>query len=393
MFPIKSIPTLPIGIHRYERGLYVRVTDHSRSWLYKYQINGKRREIGLGSAVGQPVSSVLAKVSQLKAQVAQGIDPKVQIDQVKEDKKVEAVKAAMPTFKQYADKAFEKILYLRRFQGERTEGHWRRDIERLKEAFGNQRLDAITRDDVATFLRQWWTTQPNIGKYLRLRLEAILNIAKGEGLLVRNVAEWKGCLDVMLPPLDVVRRAFPTKHHNALSPEDLREIVRELWNVDRTSALCVVFGALSAGRISEYCKGRWDEIDLEEKVFLVPQERRKDKKPYPHRVPLTRQMVKLLHRLDTSGDYMFQGRGRRPIDTATARLCIKNATSKPVTLHGMRSTFSDWCAKNEKNFMVSEKQLMHSVGNAVFRAYQRDDLLEQRRALMQEWADYLLPDV
>lgn len=393
MFPIKSIPTLPIGIHRYERGLYVRVTDHSRSWLYKYQLNGKRREIGLGSAVGQPVSAVLAKVTQLKAQVAQGIDPKVQIDQVKEEKKAENVKASMPTFAEYADKAFEKILYLRRFQGAKTESLWRHDIKRMKEAFGNQRLDAITRDDVATFLRQWWTTQPNIGKYLRLRLEAILNVAKGEGLISTNVAEWKGCLDAVLPSLGVVRRAFPTKHHNALSPEDLREVVQELWVVDRTSALCVVFGALSAGRISEYCKGRWDEVDLEEKVFLVPQARRKDKKPHPHRVPLTRQMVKLLHRLDTSGDHIFQGRGSKPIDTATALSCLKNATSKPVTLHGMRSTFSDWCAKNEKNFLVSEKQLMHAVGNAVFQAYQRDDLLDQRRVLMQEWADYLLPDV
>lgn len=64
-----------------------------------------------------------------------------------------------------------------------------------------------------------------------------------------------------------------------------------------------------------------------------------------------------------------------------------------MTLHGMRSTFSDWGAKNEKNFLVSEKQLMHAVGNNVFRAYQRDDLLEQRRKLMQEWADYLLPNV
>lgn len=242
MFPIKSIPTLSIGIHRYERGLYVRVTDHSRSWLYKYQLNGKRREIGLGSAVGQPVSAVLAKVTQLKAQVAQGIDPKVQIDQVKEEKKAETVKASMPTFAEYADKAFEKILYLRRFQGAKTEGLWRHDIKRMKEAFGNQRLDAITRDDVATFLRQWWTTQPNIGKYLRLRLEAILNVAKGEGLISTNVAEWKGCLDAVLPSLGVVRRAFPTKHHNALSPEDLREVVQELWAEDRTSALCVVFG-------------------------------------------------------------------------------------------------------------------------------------------------------
>ena len=392
MFPIKSIPTLPIGIHRYERGLYIRDTDYSRSWLYKYQLNGKRREIGLGSATGQTVSAVLAKVTQLKAQVAQGIDPKVQIDQIKEEKKAQEIKAAMPTFGEYADKAFEKILYLRRFQGKKTEASWRMDIKRLKDAFSSQRLDAITRDDIAAFLRQWWTTQPNIGKYLRSRLEAILNVAKGEGLIQHNPAEWKGGLDASLPPINVVRRTIPTKHHDALSPEDLRDVVQKLWKVEKTAAMAVVFGALSAGRANEYLGGKWSEIDFEEKTFSVPQDRRKDKKPNPHMVPLTRQMLVLLNRLDTSGDYIFQGRNKA-IYQATVMRHIKNATNKPVTLHGMRSTFSDWCAKNEKNFLVSEKQLMHSVGNAVFQAYQRDDLLDQRRVLMQEWADYLLPDV
>ena len=393
MFPIKSIPTLPVGIHRYERGLYVRVTDHSRSWLYKYQLNGKRREIGLGSAVGQPVSAVLAKVSQLKAQVAQGIDPKVQIDQVKEEKKAEAVKVSMPTFGEFADKAFEKILYLRRFQGKKTEDCWLRDIKRLKECFGSQRLDAITREDVVTFLRQWWTTYPNTGKYLRMRLHALLNIAKGEGLIRDNPAEWKGCLDAMLPPISVVRRTMPTKHHDALSPEDLREVVQKSWACDTTAHMAIVFGALSAGRANEFLGGKWNEIDFEEKIFSVPQDRRKDKRPYPHKVPLTRQMLALLHRLDTCGDYIFQGRGNAHLSRMAVSNNIKLSTDKPVTLHGMRSTFSDWCAKNEKNFLVSEKQLMHSVGNAVFQAYQRDDLLEQRRVLMQEWADYLLPDV
>ena len=126
----------------------------------------------------------------------------------------------------------------------------------------------------------------------------------------------------------------------------------------------------------------------------MPQERHKDKKPYPHVVPLTRQLLRLIDRLDTSGDYLFQGRGRSAIDQGTALYAIKRASGRDdMTLHGMRSTFSDWGAKNEKNFLVSEKQLMHAVGNNVFRAYQRDDLLEQRRKLMQEWADYLLPNV
>ena len=136
MFNVKSIPTLPIGIHCYERGVYLRVTTHSRSWLYKYQLNGKRRELGLGSAE-QPLSAVLAKVAPLKALVAQGIDPKDKIAEEKAEKKAAEVKASMPTFSEYADHAFEKILYLRGFTGAKnTEAAWRCDINRLKGAFG-----------------------------------------------------------------------------------------------------------------------------------------------------------------------------------------------------------------------------------------------------------------
>lgn len=393
MFNVKSIPTLPVGIHCYERGVYLRVTNHSRSWLYKYQLNGKRRELGLGSA-DQPLSAVLAKVAPLKALVAQGIDPKDQIAQEKAEKKAAEVKAAMPTFGEYADHAFEKILYLRSFTGEHTEIAWRRDIVVLKGAFGKQRLDAIHRDDVAAFLRQCWTTKPRRGEDLRMRLYGILNVAKGEGLIQSNPAEWKGGLDASLPPMGLVRRSIPVEHHVAMTPEELRGVVGELWKEDSVGAMAVVFGALTAGRANEYIGGRWEEIDLEENTFAVPQARRKDKKPYPHMVPLTRQLLRLLERLDTSGDYIFQGRGRSAVGASTVLRAIKRVSGRDdMTLHGMRSTFSDWCAKNEKNFLVSEKQLMHAVGNAVFQAYQRDDLLEQRRKLMQEWADYLLPNV
>lgn len=393
MFPVKAIPTLPNGIHRYERGLYVRVTDTSRAWVYKYQLNGKRRELGLGSATTQPLTAVLAKCQQMKALVAQGIDPKDQITKVKEEKKAEQVKARMPTLNAYADHALEKIIYLRGFTNSKTEAAWRRDVEVLMKEFGTMRLDEIRRDDVAAFLRQWWTTQPRRGEDLRMRLFGLLNIAKGEELIKRNPAEWKGCLDAALPPMGLVRRSIPVEHHAALSAEDLREVVGKLWRAEDTASLAVVFGALTAGRANEYLGGKWSEIDLEEATFSVPIERRKDKKPTPHVVPLPRQLMKLLHKLDTSSDYVFASdSGDGPLSRQTAVRRITSATDKPVTLHGMRSTFSDWCAKNDKNFLVSEKQLMHAVGNTVFRAYQRDDLLEQRRVLMQEWADFLLPD-
>ena len=263
MITAKQIPNLPKGVHRYERGVYIRVTDHSRSWIFKYQLNGKRRELGLGSATAQTVSAVLAKAAQYKSLVAQGLDPKNEMDRAKEEKRIEAIKSNMPTFAEFADRAFEKILYLRRFQSTSSETAWQRDVDYLKEVFGKQRVNAISREDVVAMLRQWWTFQPRRGKDLRSRLYGILNVAKGEGLIDTNPAEWKGCLDAFLPPMGVVRRAQPEQHHAALSAEDLREVVQALWKEDNTVAMAIVFGALTAGRANEYIGGKWDEVDFE----------------------------------------------------------------------------------------------------------------------------------
>lgn len=393
MISAKTIPSLPQGVHRYERGLYVRVTKTSRSWIYKYQLGGKRHELGLGPAIGQPISAVLAKVSAMKALVAQGVDPKEKIEHNKAEQRTAKAKEKMPTFSEFVPHALERIFFLRSFVGKNTEPAWRNDATVLTDAFGRMRIDEIHRDDVAAFLRPLWASRPRRARDLLSRLRGILNVAKGEELIAQNPAEWKGCLDAVLPSASLVARSRPANHHAALSPEDLREVVQALWKKDNVTALAVVFGALSAGRANEYLAGLWEEVDLVEKTFSVPQARRKDKKPDPHVVPLSRQMLTLLGRLDTSGDFVFaSASAEKPISQTGAREALRQATDKPVTLHGMRSTFSDWCAKNEKNFLVSEKQLMHSVGNSVFRAYQRDDLLAQRRKLMQEWADFLLPD-
>lgn len=62
-------------------------------------------------------------------------------------------------------------------------------------------------------------------------------------------------------------------------------------------------------------------------------------------------------------------------------------TGTKATMHGFRSTFRDWAAENGVPDVVAEKCLMHTTGNAVVQAYQRSDLLEQRRSVMQAWAD------
>lgn len=391
-FALKDINRLPIGIHCYDRGVYLRVTPRGMSWLLKYSINGRRRELGLGGTT-QPITAVLAKASLAKAQVAQGIDPLEQKAEVRAEQKRAEKKKQMPTFGELAPEALEHVLAMRQFQGARTEQSWRRSFRELAERFGTQKIDGITRDDCAAVLREAWTTKPRIAKDWQSRMLAVFDYAILRGWIEKNPAVWKNNLDAVLPSQAVVLRGKPENHHSAVSSAELGRVVQQLWRGDTVSALCAVFGCLTVGRASEFRCAQWAEIDLDAATFTVPPSRRKDKKPYPFVVPLSRQARALLHRLDTSGEFLFSCRNGRPLTLATVLNTFKSVTDQPITTHGLRSTFADWCAKNEKNFLVSEKCLMHAVGNQVFRAYQRDDLLEQRRALLQEWADYLLPEV
>lgn len=389
-FTVKSIPNLPEGIYCYEQGVYLRVTKTGRSWLLKFTLNGRRREMGLGAAQGQALSAVLAKAARAKALIAEGIDPiEVKSEKHEELKAKTVPKRSIPTFAEIADSALDHIVSMRAFRGNKTAANWRSDLRYLGERFSNTPVTRITRDDVAAILSEVWRTRPRRGRDLQNRMLGVFDYCILKGWIEKNPAAWKNNLDAVLPSRAVVSRGKIEEHHAAVSAEDMRSIAAALWNSDDAGSMCALFGLLTVGRLSEFSLAKWDEIDLNERTFSVPPERRKDGRGCNHIVPLSRQALAVIHRLDTSGERLFTRCGPNVI-----RRRFKDAADgKPITTHGLRSTFSDWCARNNKNFLVSEKCLMHAVGNSVFRAYQRDDLIDQRRELLQEWADYLLPGI
>ena len=100
-------------------------------------------------------------------------------------------------------------------------------------------------------------------------------------------------------------------------------------------------------------------------------------------------MLKLLKK-ESKSNFVFTKDHLQPIRRETPRKLLKDGLKLDCTMHGMRSTFRDWCTQTGINEIVAEKSLMHSTGNEVVSAYQRSDLLEERRDVMQKWADLLL---
>ncbi len=103
-------------------------------------------------------------------------------------------------------------------------------------------------------------------------------------------------------------------------------------------------------------------------------------------MPLSSQVIDLLKSIQPVSEYIFTTNGK--LGSKNALLdAVQKLTGTKATMHGFRSTFRDWAAENGVPDIVAEKCLMHATGNAVVQAYQRSDLLEQRREVMQKWAD------
>lgn len=167
----------------------------------------------------------------------------------------------------------------------------------------------------------------------------------------------------------------------------LQEKISCLYPADTRTRQVILFTILTASRVGESVPARWDEIDWENRIWSVPPERRKDQKPYPHRVPLSDQAMELLNSIERKGEEIFCLKADDLGSRYSLAHLLQRITKTTATMHGFRSTFRDWAAENGVPDTVAEKCLMHVTGNAVVQAYQRSDLLEQRREVMQAWAD------
>ncbi|WP_300914530.1 tyrosine-type recombinase/integrase, partial [Turicimonas muris] len=248
---------------------------------------------------------------------------------------------------------------------------------------GKKKLADIKKQDILEVLNPIWLTKNETASRVRGRLENIFSYAVSDGLMEFNPALWRGNLDRELPPPGKVQK---TEHHEAMSLEELQGKIDCFYPAINRTRQVILFTILTASRVGESVPAKWDEIDWDNKVWSVPAERRKDGKPYPHRVPLSTQAVELLESIERTGEYIFSIK-----DTLGSRyslaVLLKRMTGSQATMHGFRSTFRDWAAENGVPDIVAEKCLMHSTGSAVVQAYQRSDLLEQRREVMQRWAD------
>lgn len=373
------------GIYEIEDGLrFVFKPSGTKSWILRYQLNGVRRDIGLGGYPKTTLAAARSKADICRGLISKGIDPleeKNKHKQYKRDEKSNAI-----TFKECA------LSYIEDHRsGWKNAKHAQQWVNTLTTyAFpmiGKKPVKDITTEDVLKILKPIWKDKTETASRVRSRIELVLDAAKAKQLRTgENPALWRGHLDKLLAKPSKVTRV---RNHPAMPYAELPAFMAALMKEDSYGALALQLTILTALRSNEVLNAKWNEIDLENKVWIIPAQRMKMNQE--HRVPLTDATINILKKLPTDGLYVFQGmREGKPLSGMSMLMVLRRMNMHQYVVHGFRSTFRDWAAETT-NFPreVCEQALAHSLSNKTEAAYMRSDLFEKRRKLMGQWAVFV----
>lgn len=366
-------------------GLYLQVTTTgARTWILRYKLAGRRRDMGLGSAAVVTLADARDKAAEAMRQVKAGVDPIDSKRTAAAEKAAEASK--LMTFRQCAEAMIES----RRagWKSPKHAGQWVATLEAYAfPKLGALPVGAVDTNLVVQVIEPLWATKTETASRLRGRIEATLDYAKVRGFRVgENPARWRGHLDQILPAKGKVARV---EHHASLPYEEMPAFWPRLQVQDGLGARALELAILTAGRSGEVLGATWDEVDLDARLWTIPAGRMKASAE--HRVPLTEPALALLRKLATirTGAYVFPGqRVGKPLSNMAMAMVLRRM-GLDVTPHGFRSTFRVWAAEKTRfPDAVVEAALAHTIDDKVVAAYQRSDLLNKRVELMRAWAAF-----
>ena len=360
------------------------VVAGARSWIVRVTVHGKRREMGLGGFDDVTLAQAREKARQARQQAIEGIDPV-------EARKAERLRRRFdvaPTFRKCAEDYIEA--HSPEWRNPKHAAQWSATLETYAHpVIGDMSVAAVDTPHVLEVLRPIWTTKTETAARLRGRIEQILSAATVPGYRKGdNPARWRGHLDHLLPKTSKIAKVA---HHPALPIDHVPAFAKHLLSGNGIAARALLFAILTAARSGEVRGATWDEIDMDARLWVIPAERMKADRE--HRVPLSDQAVELLKGLPVfvGVDYVFAAPRGGQLSDMSLTACMRRQ-QLPYVPHGFRSTFRDWCGeRTHYPGDLAEMALAHAIKNKVEAAYRRGDMLEKRRQMMQEWANFVLP--
>ncbi len=375
-------------------GLYLQIGHgNARSWVFRYMLEGRSREMGLGSARVVSLADARKKAAEHRLQLSNRIDPLSARQAERTSARVAAASSA--SFRQVAEAYIEA--HEAEWKSNKHASQWRATLAAYAyPIIGNLPVQSVNTDLVLKVLNPIWREKTETAGRVRGRIESIIDSATARGQRQgENPARWRGHLDNLLPKPSKVQKV---EHHPALPFNDISSFMENLRCQGGIGAEALEFLILTAARTGEVIGAMTTEIEIPNGIWTVPAGRTKSGRE--HRVPLSPQALQLLARKGLTAEnsaleatLVFPGgKSGRPLSTAAMSSVLKRMERENITVHGFRSTFRDWCDEcTDYPNEVAEMALAHVISDQTEAAYRRGDLFEKRRRLMTDWADFCSP--
>lgn len=362
------------GRHGDGSGLYLLVSKSgAKSWMIRVQVDGRRRDIGLGSVSDLTLEEARDKARELRKVARAGDDPIAARDKRQ---------ITPPSFKEAAERCHAAL------SPGWTERHGKAFLSTMKlhvfPKIGGLRVDTIDEADILTVLSPIWTTKPAAAKKLRQRIGVVLDFAKGN--------KWR----TIGSPRDGLRPLLAKQgkagNFASMPYEEVPAFVAELnEKAETVGRLALLFTILTAARSGEARSAMWSHIDLDAKEWRRPAELMKSSEA--HVITLSPDAIAVLKRAQklrtTLADCLvFPGNGGRPLSDMTLSKIVRPTG---YTAHGFRASFRTWAAEKMPQIpeTVAEAALAHAIPDQVVRSYNRAKFMEMRRTLLDAWGRYV----
>jgi integrase len=401
----RTVQAAKTGKHGDGDGLYLVVSDSGRrKWVLRYQIGGVRHDKGLGSYPEVGLKEARSKARADRELIEKGADP------IEAKKATEKAAKPIPTFADIArsviaDAQSKSVNAKVRYQWDRH----------LGPAYSGPLLDRpvheITTLDVAAVLRPIWRSKPEVARKLYPAIRRVFErgrvvLRDEHGIAMPdNPALWA---DLKAMGFDTPAK-LSRGRHPSLSYKEMPAFMADLRARDAIAARALEFLILTNVRTDAVLKATWEELDLNQAVWTVPLVNLKDRKHRKEgfRVPLVERAVEIVWQMQEGrvSRFVFPGQAvGKPLSNMAMLTLLKRmnsgadkrwidpASGRPITAHGFRATFRTWAEEVATvPHAVIEQAMGHEVGNQVERAYRRTDVLDQRRKLMEAWAQWCEP--
>lgn len=362
------------GKHFDGQGLMlVKSRKNAGKWMLRLVVEGKRREMGLGRWPDVSIAEARESASQARKKVRSGTDPVA--ERQKSKRKVTRMSVANAVQGCFEARQAE-------LKGDGKAGRWLSPLKtHVLPKIGKMAIEDLDQHELKRILEPIWHEKPDTARKAMNRLNLTLKHAAALDLDVDLQA-------VMKAQALLGKRRHVVKHIPSLSHQEAPAFYKHLMAHVFRSALALRFLMLTVARTSEVRFAAYSEIT--DGVWTIPAQRTKT--GAEHKVPLTDGALKVIEasRVDNNSSFLFTTDKGKPLSDAAMSSLMKREqmAARP---HGFRSTFRTWAEEcTDANFEVKETVLGHRVGNEVERAYQRSDLLDKRRLLLENWDTYLI---